>query len=72
MFSDNLLDGRQTFVENTKRVWLLEVDTARTRRLLKRLQIQGSILVVSQHTNVNFRTLAIVVHDRQFVGRREG
>ena len=70
VLTDNLLQQRKSTIENTDRVWLLNIDTTGTCCFLCRGEIDGAVWIVSEQFNVNLRTLAVILHDRHTVWRR--
>ena len=71
VLSDNLLNRNQALIEHTQRIGLFEVHAARTSCLGQRLEVKGSVVVVVQHSDVDFGTLTVIVHHGEFVGWRE-
>ena len=69
--ADDGLHSGEALVKHTQRVGLFEVNTARASGFLESVHVDGPVVVVGDGSNFNFCTLTVIVHDRQFVGRRE-
>ena len=71
VFTDDLFDSGQSLIEYTQGIGLFEINATRTCSFLEPLEIQGAIVVMGEHANLDFSTLAVVVHDREFVRWRK-
>ena len=71
VLTDNFLQHRNSAIQDTNWVWLLDIDAAGACSLLSGGEINGSVRVVSEQFDANLRTLAIILHDRHAVGRRQ-